>query len=182
MLTAQVAPARSARNVAVLDQIRGLFSSAGAEVQAHERLGADGFTPGKKFVGAELIRIGRVPGAVENSRAISLGADAIKPVVARDEISTGIANNGDAEMADFVHDVFAEAVRIGELGAGIGNPFVDGAAEMFEKRTEQIAVNGGDGASRIDVDADGFAGCAGGERTAEEETCGAGYSRSGRLF
>jgi hypothetical protein len=41
-------------------------------------------------------------------------------------------------MADFVHDIFAEAVRIGELGSRIGNAFVDGAAEMSRKEPNKL--------------------------------------------
>jgi hypothetical protein len=43
-------------------------------------------------------------------------------------------------MLDFVKHVFAEAVGVSKFGVGFVDAFVDSAAEMFEERTEDIAI------------------------------------------
>ena len=76
---------------------------------------ADGFAPCHEFIGAELIGFDRVPGQVENARTILLRAHAIQPVIARDEVASRIADDGNAELADLIEHIFAKAVGIGEL-------------------------------------------------------------------
>ena len=78
--------------------------------------------------------------------------------IAGDRVALGIAHDGHAEMLDFVGDIGAEAVRIGELGAGIVSTFVDGSAEVFEKRAENVAIERRHGAVAIEIHASGGVG------------------------
>ena len=174
MFAAEVAPLGAFFHVAIFDKSCGLFRGAGAEIESHERFRAGEFAPGHEFVGAELIGLDGVPGFFQLTRAIFLGADAVEPVIARDKVAAGIANHGHAEMLDFIGDIGAEAVRIGKLGARIVNTFVDGAAEVFEKRAEDVAIERRHGAARIEKGTSGGAGRGlSEERFSEHKSCGA---------
>ena len=70
----------------------------------------------------------------------SFGPDPVEPVVSRDEVPAGIANDGHAHLPDLVDDVLAEAVRVGEGIAGVVDARIDGAAQVLEKRAEQAAI------------------------------------------
>ena len=167
VFAAEFAPAGALGLIAVFDEGGGLFGSAGAEIQAHKRLSADELAPGHEFVGAELIGVEGVPGFVEDGGAILLGADAVEPVVAGDEIAAGIANDGNRELANFVHYVFAEAVGVGEFGLRVVDAVVDAAAEVFQEGAEDFAIDRGDSATSVGVDLGGLV-VACGEQLAEE--------------
>ena len=47
---------------------------------------------------------------------------------------------GNAHLLDFFQNIFAEAVRVGEFGAGLVDPLIHGAAEMLDERAEHLAV------------------------------------------
>ncbi len=89
----ELAPPRAAREVAVLDVGDGHLDRAGAEVQPEQRLGAHHAAPLEELVGAELVRLERIPGTIEHHRTLRLRADPVEPVVARDEIAPRIAND-----------------------------------------------------------------------------------------
>src|SRR6185503_3149487 len=136
----QVAPFRAAVDVAVLDVGDRLLRRAGAEVHPQQRLGAHQPAPVDEFVGAELIRLERIPRAIENGWPLGLRADAIEPVVARDEISSWITNDGHAKLADLAGDIRAKAARIGHRRAGFINTRVDGPPEVLEEGTEEPSI------------------------------------------
>ena len=82
----------------------------------------------------------RIPGTIEYHLPLRLRADPVEPVVAGDEIAPRIANDGHAEVFDFPRDVGAESLRIGEAGPGLVDARVDGAAQVFEERTEHAPI------------------------------------------
>ena len=159
VLAAQIAPASSLLHVAILDERGGFFGRSGPQIQAHERFGAGGFTPGKKFVGSELVRLGGVPSFVENARPTLFWTDAVEPVIAGNKITSRITNDRNTQLADFAEHVLAKTVGVGEFRPGLVDAFVDGASEMFEKRPEQVAIKRRDGPPGIDVNAGGCVGC-----------------------
>ncbi len=85
--------------VAVLDESPGLVDAAGAEIDAEHGLDADLPAPVDEFVGAEGVRLGREPREVEPPGPVLLGADAVLPVVAGQEVAAGIAHDSRAELA-----------------------------------------------------------------------------------
>jgi hypothetical protein len=115
ILSPEFAPTRAFVHVAVFNELSRLLRGAGTEIHGEERLRGGQAAPREKFIRAKLIGINRVPGFVENGGSISSGADAIQPVIAGNKISSGIADDGNAEFADFVQDIFAETVGVGEF-------------------------------------------------------------------
>src|SRR5438105_15812294 len=110
MLSSEVAPLGTFLDVAILHQSCCLLGRARAEIQAHQRFGADGFAPGHEVIGAKLIGVQRIPRFVENKRPIFLWPNSIKPVVAGNEVSAGIANDGNAEFLDLAEDIRTKTV------------------------------------------------------------------------
>ena len=123
-----------------LDVGDGHLDRARAEVQPEQRLGAHHAAPLEELVRAELVRLERIPGSIERHRPLRFRADPVEPVVAGDEIAPRIANDGHAEVFDFPRDVGAESLRIGEARPGLVHAGVDGAAQVFEERTEHTAI------------------------------------------
>ena len=113
----QIAPAGAAREVAVLDIGDRHLDGTRAEVHPEQGLGADHRAPVDKFVGAELVGLERIPRALEHRRPLRFRPDAIEPVVARDEVSSRIADDRGAELLDLARDVSAES-----LASASGDP------------------------------------------------------------
>ena len=139
----------------VLDVGDRLLRRAGAEVHPQQRLGAHQPAPVDEFVGAELVRLERIPRAIENGWPLGLRADAIEPVVARDEVSSWIANDGNAKLADLARDIRAKAARIGHRRAGFINTRVDGPPEVLEEGTEESSIEIAHATDRRDAHACG---------------------------
>src|SRR3984957_16164009 len=90
VLATKFAPASSLLYVAVLHQRGRLLGRPRAQIQAHQRFGPNQAAPGHELVRTELIRVQSVPGLVQHMGAIGLGSDSIEPVIAGDEISSGM--------------------------------------------------------------------------------------------
>src|SRR5262245_60273913 len=153
VLASKIAPLRAGGHVAVFDERGCFFRRARAEVEAEQRLRADGAAPRQKLVRPELIGLDRVPCTFEHRGARRRRADAGGPVVAGDEVAARVADDRHLERADFLEDVAAEAVLIGELRSGLEDPAVDGASEMLEERAEQAPIERGERAAGIHDDA-----------------------------
>ena len=103
VLAPQVAPARALLHVAVLNQSRSHFRAARAEIHPQERLATCLPAPGDEFVGAKPVGFERVPGAVEDTRPVLLRSHSVKPVIAGNEIAARVADDGYAQLPDFVY-------------------------------------------------------------------------------
>ena len=151
VLAAKVTPLRALRHIAIFHQCGRLLRSSRTQIEAHQRQSADRFAPGHELVGAKLIGVQRIPRLVEHPRAILLGANAVEPVVSRDKISAGIPDNRNSQLPYLIDHVFAKAVGIRELRPRIVNSLVDGAAQVLQKRAEEIAIQRSHGASRVHI-------------------------------
>ena len=136
----QIAPARAALEVAVLDVVHGHLDRTRAEVHAEQRLGADGAAPFDELVGAELIGLERIPRALEHGRPLRFRTDAVEPVVAGDEVASRVADDRHAEFLDLAHDVGAESFGVGERRPGLVHARVDGAAQVLQERSQHAPV------------------------------------------
>ena len=136
----QIAPFGAFLDVAVFDEGGGHFRRAGAEIETQQRLGVDQFAPVHEFIGAELVGVQSIPGPVQHRRPLVLRTDAIQPVITRHEIAARIADDRDAQFADFGDDVFAKAFFVGQFRAGLIDTGIDRAAQVLEEGTEQAAI------------------------------------------
>src|SRR6185437_16978872 len=91
MLPTQVAPFRATRIIAVFNQRRCHFGSAGSEVHSEQGFSTDLLCPCNELICPKLVRLKRVPGTVEYARAILLRTHSIEPVISRNKVYTGIA-------------------------------------------------------------------------------------------
>ena len=139
---AQFAPFGSAGHIAVFDQGGRIFRRRRAKVEPEERFGAHGACPRDEFVGAELVGLQRVPCTVEDGGPVLFRAHSIEPVIARNEIAAGVANDGHSQVVNFLDHVGAESIAVSEFRTGIIDSFVDGAAEMLKKRAEEMRIDG----------------------------------------
>ena len=110
---AQVGQRGAARMVAVLDQVARGVRPARAEVDREHRLDAGRPAPVDELVGAERVGLGRQPGEVEPPRPALARADAVLPVVARDEVAAGVAHDRRRQLAHQRQHVAAEAALVG---------------------------------------------------------------------
>jgi hypothetical protein len=107
MLAAQIAPLCALRHIAIFQQGRSLLRASSAQIKAHQGLGSDRLAPGHELVGAKLIGVERIPRLVEHPGTVLPGANPIEPVVSRNKISAGIADDGNFPLAHFVHHILA---------------------------------------------------------------------------
>ena len=136
----QVAPLRAAVDVAVLD----VGHAPSRRVPVPKLMPSSGSVPTSRapvdeLVGAELVRLERVPRALEHRRPLRLRADAVEPVVAGDEVAARIAHDRHAELLDLARDVGAEALRVGQRRSRLVDAGVDGAAQVLEERARARA-------------------------------------------
>ena len=124
--------------VAVLDPIAHLLLRAGAGIGADVGLAADGAAELHVLVRAEGIGILDAPHLVEHR--LALGADAVEPVVRRDEAASRPAQDGHVEPAHRLDHVFAQPVAVRQRRSGIEDPAIDLAVEMLQELAVQHAV------------------------------------------
>jgi hypothetical protein len=130
---AQVAPVAAGRAVDVFDEVARLVEAARAEIDREHHLRADRRAPVGELVHADGVRFGRVPGEVEAGRALVARADAVLPIVGRDEVAARIAHDGTVQRLDEFDHVAAHAVGVGGRVTGLVDAGVDRAAEVLEK-------------------------------------------------
>jgi len=144
MAAAQIAPLRPLFDVAVFHQRGSLFRCTRSKIQTHQWFGSYDLGPCHEFIRPELVGIDCVPGFVEDPRAILLWANAIEPVVARNEVAARIPDDGNAEPLYLLNHIFAEASAVREARCRIVNTLIDGASQMLKKGAEEVAIKRSD--------------------------------------
>ena len=152
MTAPQVGPVRAAGQVAVLHQVGRGLDAPGAQVDRHHRRQAVALGPGQELVGADLVALDRPPREVEPTRAPIPGADAVLPPVARDEVATWVAHQGDTELVDQLRHVAAEAVRVRARMGRLVDAGVDAPAHVLNEAPEEPAVERPAGSSGVERD------------------------------
>src|SRR5690606_22651270 len=140
----QVTPVGAAGMVAVFEEAARRIEAARAEIDRKHHLGPGGRAPVGEFVDADLVRFARAPGEIEPHRTALLRSDAILPIIGGDEIAPGIAHDRDAQLADTLEHVAAEAPGVGARVPGLVDPGVDSSAEMLEEGAVETVVDSGD--------------------------------------
>src|ERR1700677_763438 len=141
MRLAQIAPSAAGWAVDVLDEVARVIQSTRTEIDRQHHLSIRGLAPFSELVHADLIGLGRVPCEVESGRALLARADPVFPIVGRDEIAAGIANDRNLEFANEVDDVLTHAVGVGALMIGLVDAGVNRAPKMLEKGAVQPVVD-----------------------------------------
>ncbi len=140
------------RMVRVFEQLQRGRGVAEAEVGGEHRLDARRAAPGGELVGAELVRLDRLPGQVEPTRTPIAGADAVSPVVAGDEVAAGVAHHRHAELAHQLQHVTTEAFGGRRRMPRLVDASVHAAAEVFDERAEKAGRRRADGGAEGDSD------------------------------
>lgn len=91
------------------------------------------------------VRLQARPGVVQAAGALVLGADAVRPAVAGDEVSARIARDRHAEFADQPEHVGPEPVRVGGRVVRLIDSSVNGAPEVFDETAVDAFVDFADG-------------------------------------
>ena len=112
--------------------------------------GAHHFAPGEKFIGAELIRLDRVPCAIENARTFCARTDAVQPVIAGDEVTARVTYDRHAHRFDFGRHVFAVTLRVCQRRSRLIDAPVYGASQVFDEAAEKSPIDHRPDASGID--------------------------------
>ena len=141
VLPAQVAPPGALVEVAVLDVGHRLLGGARAQVETQQRLGAHELAPLDEVVGAELVRLERVPGSLQDGRPLVPGADAVEPVVARDEVPARVAHDRHPEPLDLRGDVAAEPAGVRQLGTRFVDAGVHRPPEVLQEGSQQATIH-----------------------------------------
>jgi hypothetical protein len=141
VLLAHVAPRASRGAVDVFDEVARLVEPARAEVDREHHFRPRGVAPIGKFVDADGVRFGGVPGEVEPRRPLRARAHAVFPIVGGDEVAAWIANDRDFELLDERDHVLAHAVGVGGLVAGLVNAGVNRPSEVLEERAIEPVID-----------------------------------------
>jgi hypothetical protein len=127
--------------VDVFEEITGFIEAARTEIYGQHHLSADAVAPVGEFMNADLVAIGRMPGEIKPRRAILLRANAVLPVIRRDEIAAGIADDRNLQLLDQFDDILAHAVFIGGGMIRFVDAGIDGAPQMLEKRAIEAFID-----------------------------------------
>lgn len=147
---AQVRQGGAGRVVAVLEQVRRLGDTPGAEVHRHHRLDAGSSAPTQELVDAEVVALHGAPGQVEPARALLQRADPVLPAVAGHEVATWVAHDRRPELTYEVRHVGTETVGVGPGMAGLEHAGVDAAAHVLDERAEQPWIDRRQAEGRIE--------------------------------
>ena len=150
VLAAQVGPVGARRRVAVVDEVAGGLDGASAHVDAEHGRSVDGLAEAHELVGAELVGLQRLPGELTAARALLLGADAVEPVVAAEEVAAWIADGRVLLRAQGVEHVGAQPLLIGVGGLGFVDTFVDAAPHVLGKAAKEQRRDWGDRAVGVE--------------------------------
>src|SRR5262245_61012956 len=153
VLAPQVGPVGVPGPVAVLDPGLGLVHRAGTHVDADVGLGAENAAVVEELVGAEAVRLLRVPRELAPAGTTGRRADPIEPVVPADEVPAGPAQHRNPQGADRVQHVPPEAARVAERRALVEDSAVDAPAEVLDEVAVDPPVHGADSPQEVDADA-----------------------------
>src|SRR5207237_5053492 len=153
VLAAQIRPGGVAGAVAVLDPRLGLIHRAGAHVHADERLGSEHAAILDELVGAEAVRLLRVPRQLAAPRTPVPGPDAVEPVIAADEVAARPSQDGNAQRPRRVQHVAPKTARVGERRALVVDAAVNATADMLDELTEDAAVHRSEASPEVDRNA-----------------------------
>lgn len=135
--------------------------------------GAGLLQEGDELGEAEPVGLRRAPGEVQAPGAVLDRADRVLPPVAGDEVAAGIADGGDAEFADQVQDVGADALGVGRGMAGLEDAGVDAAAQVLDEGAEEAGADVADGEGGVQGEAGGAQGSPFGESARHDGPSGA---------
>jgi hypothetical protein len=141
MRLAQVAPSAASGAVDVFDEIARVIESARTEIDRQHHLSVRGLAPLGELMHANLIGLGRVPREVESRRPILARANPVFPIVGRDEIAPGIANDRNLEFANEVNDVLAHPVGVRAFVIRLVDPGIDRPPQVLDKGAIQAVVD-----------------------------------------
>lgn len=153
MLPPQITPTGSFLHIAVLHQRRGLFGRTRAKIEPHKRTRSDRTAPSHEFVRSELIGFDGIPSLFQDARAILFRSHAIQPVIARNKVAAGIADDRHSQVLHFFQNVSTKTIRIREFGARIVDAPVNRASKMFEEGPKEVSVDGRESAPGVEIDA-----------------------------
>ena len=146
----QVRPRRVAGAVTVLDPRLRLVHGARAHVDADVRLGAHGAAILDELVGAEAIRLLRIPGELAPARPVRERPHPVEPVVAADEVAAGPAQDGYAQRPHRVEHVAPEPSLVAEGRALLEDAAVDAAADVLDEVSKDSPVHRADLPIQVD--------------------------------
>ncbi len=150
MRASQVRPRRIAGAVAVFHPRLRLVHGARAHVDADVGLGAHRATILDELVGAEPIRLLRIPGELAPARPIVDRSHAIPPVVSADEIAAGPSQDGYAQRSYRIEHITPEPSLVTERRPLIENAAVDAAADMLDEVPKDPPVHRPDLPMQVD--------------------------------
>lgn len=121
-------------DVRVFQQIQCFGKATGAEADGFHELVATGLAqPRGHLMQAELVRLGGMPRQIEAAGAVLLGAHAVFPVVAGDEVAAGVADGGGAQVLDQVDYVLPEPLFVGGGMPRLVDAGVYAASQMLDE-------------------------------------------------
>src|SRR5690625_3842260 len=146
----------------VLDPVAHLGHGAGADIAVDVGLGAQHLHQVHELVGAEGVVLDDVaPVGVDHAGTVLAGADAVPPVVVVGEAASGPAQVGDAQGAQRLDHVVADAAGVGDLGVlAHVEAAVDAAPQVLGEVAVEVAADGGAGQVQVDDHAGGAVGAA----------------------
>ena len=144
VLPAQVGVVGGQAAVDVLQQIHRVLGSAGAQVDPQHGPDVHPLAPLQKLVGAHLVGLQGKPGQLRPHRTLVLGADAVLPAVAGQEVAPGIADVGQAQGANQLRHIPAEARLVGGGVVGLVDAGVHRPAHVLNKGAVEPVVHPGE--------------------------------------
>jgi hypothetical protein len=127
------------------------LDGAGTHVDSQHWFAVDRLAEVHKFVGAKLVGLNRLPGQITAARALLLGANAVKPIIAAEEVAARVAHDGVLLFAQRGQHISAQAVFVGQRGGGVIDAFIDAAAHLLGKAAKEQGRDFRNGAVGVQI-------------------------------
>ena len=127
----------------IFQPLCGFLRSAGPDIHGYIGLGADLLREVQELVCAEGIGLDdAAPIWIEGRRALVGRPDSLAPMIFVGKAAAGPANHRYLQLLERGHDVVANSPRVRNGRAGTHpDAFVDSAAQMLGKLTENVAID-----------------------------------------
>ena len=138
--------------IAILHPVAGLFRCSGAEIDRQHRGPVHRVAKPDVFVGSELVAFKALPGQFAYCGALGGISDAIHPVVARGEVSAGVAHRGHVQASQRMEDIRPTSVGIRMGAVRLIDALIDRPPHVFQESAENAGINRADLELAVQVD------------------------------
>ena len=141
VLSSQVAVVGALFKVAVFQHILRFFRPSGSQIDSHHHVASRLLRPVHELVQAELVGFDHLPGQIHLRGTLIPGANAVLPVIAGDEISARIPDDGYLKLPHQCKHVLSHSLFVRKRASLLINSFIYRTSQVLNKGTENSFVH-----------------------------------------